>query len=165
MCSSDLDRNWVALVLVAWVAVAAWFVFDRWGAIRWLALGDTDDNMRLMQVRALLAGQGWYDLTQYRLNPPAGFNMHWSRIVDLPIAGLILFFRLFTGNAWAERLACGVAPLLPLSVAMLGLAATTRRLVAPLAWPVAVVFLLLAPTTTLMFMPLRIDHQIGRAHV
>lgn len=156
---AELDRQWIRFVLVAWAAVAAYYVWQRWGAIRWLALGDTDDNMRLMQVRAWLNGQGWYDLRQYRLNPPQGFDIHWSRIVDLPIAGLILFFRLFTSNAWAERLACGIAPLLPLAVAMLGIAATARRLIAPLAWPVALAFILIAPTTMLMFMPERIDHH------
>ena len=156
---TELDSHWVRLVLIAWGAVALWFLVDRWGAIRWLALGDTDDNMRLMQVRAWLNGQGWYDLRQYRLDPPRGFDIHWSRIVDLPLAGLILFFRLFTSDAWAERLACGVAPLLPLSLAMLGLAATARRLVAPLAWPLALVFLVGAAATMLMFMPERIDHH------
>jgi hypothetical protein len=155
----DLRRNWVALTLVAWVVIAAWFVWDRWAAVRWLALGDTDDNMRLMQVRAWLGGQGWYDLRQYRLNPPAGFDIHWSRIVDLPIAGLILLFRPFTTELWAERLACGIAPLIPLSLAMLGLGATVRRLVHPLAWPVAVVILLGTSATMLMFMPERIDHH------
>ncbi len=38
---------------------------------------DNDDVMRLVQIRDLMAGQGWFDLTQYRLglNPaptPAG---------------------------------------------------------------------------------------------
>ena len=155
----DLARHWMALTLVAWAVIAAWFVWDRWGSIRWLALGDTDDNMRLMQVRALLDGQGWYDLRQYRLNPPAGFDIHWSRIVDLPIAGLILLFRPFTTELWAEKLACGIAPLLPLSLAMLGLGATVRRLVHPLAWPVAIALLLGTSATMLMFMPMRIDHH------
>ena len=41
-------------------------------------------------IRALLDGQGWFDLRNYRLNPPGGFDIHWSRLVDLPIAGLIL---------------------------------------------------------------------------
>ena len=156
---ADLARHWIALTLVAWFAVCAWFVWDRWGNIRWLALGDTDDNMRLMQVRALLNGQGWYDLRQYRLNPPAGFDIHWSRIVDLPIAGLILLLRPFAGEVWAERLACGIAPLLPLSLAMLGLGATVRRLVSPLAWPAAIALLLGTSATMLMFMPERIDHH------
>ena len=155
----DLDSDWIGWTLLAWLVLVVWFVHDRWAPIRWLSLGDTDDNMRLAQVRALLAGQDWYDLRQYRLNPPAGFDIHWSRLVDLPLAGLILFFRLFTSNLWAEKLACGIAPLLPLSLAMLGLAATVRRLVAPLAWPLAIAGLLCAGATMLMFMPERIDHH------
>lgn len=155
----QLDRRWLELTLIAWGLILVWFLWQRWGAIHWLALGDTDDNMRLMQVRALLNGQGWYDLRQYRLNPPGGFDIHWSRIVDLPIAGLILLLRPFTGVALAERLASGIAPLLPLSIVMLGLAATVRRLVSPVAWPLAIVFLLGCTATMLMFMPNRIDHH------
>ena len=154
-----LERDWVSLSLLAWFGVAVYFVAQRWTGIHFLQLGDTDDNMRLMQVRAWLAGQGWYDLTNYRLNPPVGFNIHWSRIVDLPIAGLILFFRLFTSNYWAERLACGIAPLIPLSITMLGVGATVRRLIHPLAWPLAIVFLLGTAATMLMFLPERIDHH------
>ena len=154
-----LDRRWVTLTLLVWAVYAAWQLYSDWGLIRWLSLGDTDDNMRLMQVRALLDGQGWYDLRQYRLNPPQGFDIHWSRLVDLPIAGLILFFRLFTSAGWAERLACGVAPLLPLAVAMLGVGATVRRLVHPLAWPLALLVFLTATVPMLMFAPMRIDHH------
>ncbi len=155
----ELDRYWLRLTLIAWGVLLVWYVFDRWYAIHWLSLGDTDDNMRLMQVRALLDGQGWYDLRQYRLNPPGGFDIHWSRIVDLPIAGLILILRPFTGTPVAEQLACGIAPLLPLSIAMVGLAATARRLVSPVAWPLAIIFLIGCTATMLMFMPDRIDHH------
>ena len=156
----ELDRYWLRLTLIAWLAVGVWFLFDRWNAIHWLSLGDTDDNMRLAQVRALLNGQGWYDLRQYKLNPPGGFDIHWSRIVDLPIAGLILLFKPFVGMAQAERLACGIAPILPLSIAMIGVAATVRRLIGGLAWPLALVFLVAGCTSTiLMFMPDRIDHH------
>lgn len=155
----DIDRRWVLLTLLAWAAIVVWSLHADWNRIRWMSLGDTDDNMRLAQVRAWMAGQGWYDLRQYKLNPPQGFDIHWSRLVDLPIAALILFFRLFTSNAWAERLACGIAPLLPLSVALIGLAATVRRLVAPLAWPLAVVGMVCAGVTMLMFAPERIDHH------
>ncbi|GAA0324856.1 hypothetical protein GCM10009087_38990 [Sphingomonas oligophenolica] len=156
----DLDRYWLRLTLFAWAAVSIWYLYDRWGYIQWLSLGDTDDNMRLMQVRGLLQGQGWYDLRQYHLNPPQGFDIHWSRLVDLPIAGLILLFKPFVGTAEAERLACGIAPLLPLSIAMIGIAATVRRLVSPIAWPLALVFLVASCTATLlMFYPDRIDHH------
>lgn len=156
----ELDRYWLRLTLLAWLAAGIWFLFDRWNAIQWLSLGDTDDNMRLAQVRALLHGQGWYDLRQYKLNPPGGFDIHWSRIVDLPIAALILILKPFVGVAEAERLACGIAPILPLSIAMVGIAATVRRLVSGTAWILALVFLLAGCTSTiLMFMPDRVDHH------
>ncbi len=154
-----LDRHWRRGLFLAWIAIAAWFLWDRWNAVHWLALSDTDDNMRLMQVRAWLGGQGWYDLRQYRLNPPGGLDIHWSRLVDLPIAGLILLLKPLAGPVWAERLAVGIAPLLPMGVAMAALAVTVRRLVAPLAWPLAILFLFGCSSTLLMFMPERIDHH------
>jgi hypothetical protein len=47
---------------------------------------DNDSLMRLVTVRDLLAGQGWFDPTQYRMGPEGGLAMHWSRLVDAPIA-------------------------------------------------------------------------------
>lgn len=156
---TSLGRDWLRLALLAWAVAAAWFLWSRWNSVHWLSLGDTDDNMRLMQVRGLLAGQGWYDLTNHRLNPPQGFNIHWSRLVDLPIAALILIFRPFVGTGWAERLACGIAPLLPLGVVFGALSFTVRRLVAPAAWPIALLTLFGATSLLAMFMPMRIDHH------
>lgn len=155
----DLDTDWLRLVLIAWAGVVVWYLWQNYSRIEWLSLGDTDDNMRLMQVRAWMAGQGWFDLRNYRLNPPAGFDIHWSRIVDLPIAGLILLLRPFLGPVWAERWACGIAPLLPLSIVMLSLAFTVRRLVGRFAWPVALVLLMCCDGMLAMFRPERIDHH------
>src|SRR5262245_48304044 len=70
-----------------------------------------DDAMRLVGVRDLLAGQGWFDLTQYRLGS-AGSLMHWSRLIDLPIALLLSFYQLFTNTPQAERLTMAIWPLL-----------------------------------------------------
>ncbi|KQT35417.1 hypothetical protein ASG29_03010 [Sphingomonas sp. Leaf412] len=157
--ATHLERNWLDLTLLAWFAIATWFVFDRWTAIQWFSLGDTDDNMRMMQVRGLLSGQGWFDLTNYRLNPPKGFDIHWSRLVDLPIAGLILILRPIAGEFGAEKAAAGIAPLLPMAIVLVGLAATVRRLVAPLAWPLAIALFLATNVALGMFMPDRIDHH------
>ena len=155
-----IDRHWMRYTLFAWLLVAFWYLGTEWPRIQSLALGDTDDNMRLMQVRALLDGQGWYDLRNYYLNPPGGFDIHWSRVVDLPIAGLILVLRPFVGTPEAERIACGIAPLLPLSIAFLGLGATARRLIGRHAWPLAIALLVFACTSTmLMYAPERIDHH------
>ncbi len=159
----DLERevstHWLRWTLLAWGVIVGWFLWDRWGGINALALSDTDDNMRLMQVRGLLAGQGWYDLRQYRLSPPDGLDIHWSRLVDLPIAALILIFKPFVGVPMAERLACGIAPLFPLAVTMGAMGATVRRLIAPTAWPIAIIILMGCTATMIMFMPLRIDHH------
>ncbi|MET0307586.1 MAG: AcrB/AcrD/AcrF family protein [Sphingomonas sp.] len=156
----ELEQRWLGWTLLFWACVVVWFLVQRQGNIYWLALSDTDDNMRLMQVRALLAGQGWYDLRQYRLDPAlGGFDIHWSRIVDLPIVALILILKPFLGAAAAEKWACGIAPLLPLSLAMIGITLTIRRLVSPRAWPIALIILMGCASTLSMFAPERIDHH------
>ncbi len=154
-----LDRHWKWVTLLAWVLFCAWFVFKKWAQIHDFSLNDTDDNMRMSQVRALLAGQDWFDLRQYRLNPPLGADMHWSRLVDLPLAGLILFFRMFVSGADAERLAITIAPMLPYLLLLFGTALTTRRLVHPAAYVLAFVALISARSTNGMFMPTRLDHH------
>src|SRR6476620_9748507 len=154
-----LGRNWKLVTFIVWLGFSVWFIADRWQQIRWFGLGDTDDNMRIMQVRALLHGQGWYDLRNYRMNPPFGANIHWSRLVDLPIAGLILGLRPFLGGAAAERWAVAIAPMLPYWLLLFSLALTARRLVAPLAYPLALLAIFFAGSTNGMFMPERIDHH------
>lgn len=155
----DWTRHWRAIVVAMWVAICAFLIFYRWHQINWFALGDTDDNLRLAQVRAWLDGQGWFDLRQYRLNPPLGADIHWSRIVDLPLAGLILLFRPLVGGALAEQIAVAAAPMLPLLVLLLALALTARRLVAPWAAVLAVGIFIFCHSALSMFFPLRIDHH------
>ena len=155
-----LDRHWRALIALIWLVTAAALVKYRWGMIQWFSLPDTDDNMRMSQVRALLNGQGWYDLRQYKLNPPEGFNMHWSRLVDLPIVALDMGARLFVDGATAERFAAAVAPMLPLGLTLFALALAARRLIAPNAGLIAAGFTVTCCMAALsMFMPMRIDHH------
>jgi hypothetical protein len=154
-----VERHWKRVVLAIWLLACAWFIFQKWNDIRWFGLGDTDDNMRMMQVRGLLHGQGWFDLRNYRMNPPFGANIHWSRLVDLPIAGLILGLRPFLGGPAAERWAVAIAPLIPYLLLIYALALTSRRLIHPLAYPLAFLALFFAGSTNGMFMPERIDHH------
>ncbi|WP_246687070.1 hypothetical protein [Mesorhizobium sp. M3A.F.Ca.ET.201.01.1.1] len=60
--------------------------------------GNNDNLLRLVEVRDLLNGQGWFDLHQYRMGPEGGFVMHWSRLVDVPIATLIMAAYALTGS-------------------------------------------------------------------
>ena len=154
-----LERHWKLISVAAWLAFCAWFVFVRWSNIHAFALGDTDDNMRMMQVRALLNGQDWFDLRQYRLNPPFGANMHWSRLVDLPLAALILLLRPLVGGADAERIAAAVAPMLPYLVLLFGVALTARRLIDRRAFLLPIIAMIVAGLTNSMFMPERLDHH------
>src|SRR3546814_6488850 len=83
----------------------------KWQAIGAVDLADTDDAMRMAQVRDLLAGQGWWDLAQYRVNPAGGgVLMHWSRIVDAPLAAGIWLLKPLFGQAMAERIVMALWP-------------------------------------------------------
>lgn len=90
--------------------VAAWLVFA--GLALWLTRHgvslDTDSAMRLAGVRDLLHGQAWFDTSQHRLNTPYGLPMHWSRLVDAPLALLMLAGEGFALRAWPLLLFGGV---------------------------------------------------------
>lgn len=151
--------HWKMLTVLAWLGLCAWFLTERWSAIYWLALNDTDDNLRFVQVRDWLAGQAWFDLRQHRLDPPHGADIHWSRVVDLPLGGLMLFFRAFMETGQADRLAAGLAPLLPMLPLMLALGFVARRLVGGNSWIIAIFAPLSAGMALSMFMPMRVDHH------
>jgi hypothetical protein len=153
-------RHWGLVLILAWLVYATVLICNRWGQIEAFALPDTDDNLRMAQVRAWLGGQGWFDLVQHRFDPAhGGANIHWSRFVDLPIAGIILLMKPLVGGADAERIAVAVAPLLPLLLLMFALALTMKRLVHDKGWPLPAIGLLCAYSTIGMFAPLRIDHH------
>jgi hypothetical protein len=121
-------------------------------------ISDTDDAMRLVVVRDFLAGQGWYDNVQHRLNTPFGAEIHWSRLPDLPLGGLILALRPLLG-ATGDVVAAFVLPLAWLFV-MLYL---TCRVTLMVAAREAVLPALALPAFSLTvlgeFAPGRIDHH------
>nr|WP_167074549.1 AcrB/AcrD/AcrF family protein [Sphingomonas vulcanisoli] len=140
-------------------ATAAYMLWYKWGAITWFALSDTDDNMRFVQVKSWLAGQGWYDLRNHRMDPPDGISIHWSRIVDLPIAGLLLILQPILGGPQAARWACAIAPMLAFGASLYGMMLAARRLIDRWAFFLAFAVMVCAQTSMLMWMPLRIDHH------
>jgi hypothetical protein len=119
----------------------------------------TDDAMRLAQVRDLLAGQSWYDLTQWRMNVPFGLSMHWSRLIDAPIAGLILLFRQFLAPHSAETLAICLWPMLSLLAAWLAIGRIAQHLGGLKAGVIAVLFGAAAAAVLGYFTPGVIDHH------
>ncbi len=149
-------------LLVALILVALFGLYDPRTlapVFDGLRLPDTDDMMRLVGVRDLLAGQGWFDAVQHRMLPPAGIASHWSRLIDLPIAGLVLAFTPILGRAAAEAAAAATWPalLFLLYGALAGFG--MRRL---FGWRVALLVLFVAPQTAVflnVFRFGRIDHH------
>ena len=154
-----VERHWRRTFWLLFAGTMIYMLIYKWAQIRGLALGDTDDNMRLAQVQAWLNGQGWFDLRQHKLDPPAGASIHWTRIVDLPIAALLFLSRQVTDNFTSLRFATTVAPMLAFGVTLWALILASRRLIAPLAYPLAFALLLCAQTAMFMWFPLRIDHH------
>ena len=87
----------------------------------------TDDAMRLVEVRDLIGGQGWFDLFQHRLDPP-GASMHWSRLIDAPLAALILLLKPLLGMRGAEAVTLYFWPALLFAVALALIAAIARQM-------------------------------------
>lgn len=118
-----------------------------------------DDLMRLQQVRDLLSGQGWFTVDQSRLLTPEGGNMHWSRLPDLFIAGLILIFTPFLGPDAAEKLAVGVWPLILLAAAFFFFSLALRRFGASRVGQVLGLVFFATSAAIYNFWPARIDHH------
>ena len=120
----------------------------------------TDDIMRLVEVRDLMNGQGWFDLYQYRLDPP-GVPMHWSRIIDLPLAVSISLLKALIGTQSAEAVTLFVWPLLLLAVALALVVAIARQMSDGAVTVVvsAAVLAMLAAPALIHFRPGAIDHH------
>ena len=155
----QLGMNPTVLMPVLWLAAAV--------AIAWPSINGgvfdamaTDDAMRLVQVRDLIGGQGWFDLFQHRLDPP-GASMHWSRVVDLPLAALILLLRPLLGTHGAEAVTLFLYPLLLLAAALVLVAAIARQMSGAVANAqiTAVVLAVLSAPALIHFRPGAIDHH------
>lgn len=113
----DELRLWVSqppysgVIWLAWLyVVAASFLAGGGpfaGDLIWF-----DDRVRLVQIFDWLNGQGWYDRTIMRVNAPEGFHTIWSRVVDLPAAGIIAALQGCVGQMHAGMIAAIFLPLM-----------------------------------------------------
>jgi hypothetical protein len=147
-------------IIIGIVAVLAKAISQAPSAMSRLISGDNDDIMRLMQVRAWLAGQSWFDLTQYRMLPPEGISLHWSRYIDLGLAGIIVPLSKVMPMAQAEQWALVIWPTALMMVLVLVVAHGTYRLLGGIAACGAVGCLITwVPISGLYFDVGRIDHH------
>ena len=133
---------------------AVWTLRD-WSALSVLHLPDTDDIMRLQQVRDWIDGQRFADLVQHRLG--TGLAMHWSRLADLGPATGIEGLTPLIGRHAAEWTTVIAWPLMLFAVALFLVARIARTLAAPAATATLVAGIAYPATT--IFLPGRIDHH------
>lgn len=156
---TDPARGARLRVLITWSMLAVTMIIVNFKLIAMMRFGDPDDALRLLQVRDLLAGQSWFDVHQYRVAAPEGVPMHWSRLVDVPIAGMILLLRPLLGTASAEQVTAVVVPLLTLLCAMALIGRLAARWFNDEVVGLSGLMVGLAPPVLCQFTPLRIDHH------
>lgn len=147
----DKERPTLA-ILLCWITGTLFLLALSLTPIAEHRLPDADDAMRLARVRDLLAGQGWFA-------PATGSVAAWSRLADLPLAGLILLLSPMLEAGLAERVAMIALPLLALLLVMLAIGRLAWRLFDRQTAGYACLVLLLLPGIALQFQPLRIDHH------
>jgi hypothetical protein len=155
--SSILPDLLVAAVLATLLTIA--WATHNWFRLQYLTLPDADDMMRLAQVRDWLNGQAFDDWTQYRMAPPRGAPMHWSRINDFGIAAIILAATPLVGRHAAELTAVLAYPGLLFILCIFLASRIARRLWSADAAFVAAVMAALAYPGNKLFEPGRIDHH------
>ncbi|WP_051321000.1 hypothetical protein [Rhizobium mesoamericanum] len=151
-------RLWPSVLIYSVLLIVAILALKLPGATDYVGW-DNDDSMRLVEVRDLLNGQGWFDLMQYRMGLGDGTLMHWSRVIDLPIATLIRFFSLFFPQERAEALALAVWPLSLTIPSLWAMGLAGRRLDGTLGMHVALGLATLLLVTSNRFLPGAIDHH------
>lgn len=145
-------------VFLAWALAAIVLTLAMFRDIANLHFPDPDDAMRLLEVRDWLAGQSWWDVGQHRLNHGA-FPMHWSRLVDLPLAAVLALTSPLFGGEVATRIAMVVVPLLSLLAAMLLIARITAAVADRETTRYAVLLAPLSVPLIYQLRPMRIDHH------
>jgi hypothetical protein len=151
-------RYYGAMVLL-WLLVSAMLIKLSSAHITSLSGWDPDDQLRLVQLRDFLGGQSWFDTTQYRLNPPFGGPMHWSRLIELPLALIVILLAPIIGTAHAEMVAGTVVPLCCLGGIAYMLSGIAERIGGRAAGISAFLLTLISPGLLIQLRPMRIDHH------
>ena len=145
---------------LVWAFVSALMIGANWSAITTLHMGDPDDVLRLIQVRDLLAGQSWFDVTQTRVDSPGGgVPMHWSRLVDIPLALIIVALTPIIGSAPAETVALVAVPLITMGCVMLLASRIAWRLWGDEEAIFTALVIIVSIPVLFQLSPLRIDHH------
>jgi hypothetical protein len=155
------DRPIVSFVIFAVVALPTLFGF----ATQLMGLSfdardlvDTDGYMRYLRIHELLGGGEWFDPLFTRSNYPFGETSHWTRLLDVYVAGLATLLTPFLGGDALYWAAVWNGPLIFLGV---GAAAywALRPFLPPQMRNIVMPALLALPVVFLYTGPGRVDHH------
>ncbi len=148
---------WVWWLLA--VAAATGLALLSKGTGRTFEFIDSDDALRFVHVRELLAGAPWFEVTTKALGGTDGLVSHWSRLIDGPMALLLGGLRAVLPEAYAHNAVVTIWPLLTLAAVLWAIARTTDEV----EGKHASLFTLALGATSLLtyyqFAPGRIDHH------
>ncbi len=153
----SLRPNAFLVLSIVFLAAAAYDLSD--GV---LFLGDIDDHLRAIQVRQLLSGKGWYDLTITGIAMPGPYVSPWSRLIDAPYVAITWVLSHVLGSEQALTTAFNIwPPLMMLAFAWFSAGCMAKLVpgrgnIAPLHALVAALAMIYA---SLEFVPGRIDHH------
>lgn len=157
--AAGFGRAVLGRVVLVWLVLVMLLISTNLSSIRAFELGDPDDTLRLVQVRDLLAGQNWFDLHQYRAAAPEGVLMHWSRLVDIPIAGIMLLLRPLLGIGGAELATLIAVPMLTLLALLLLIGRLASRFFDAEVVGIACLISSVSSPVLFQFTAMRIDHH------
>ncbi|WP_233115419.1 hypothetical protein [Aggregatibacter actinomycetemcomitans] len=151
-------KKLVYIACIIWILCATFLIIRNWSDVANFALSDTDDLMRYHQYSEWLKNGNWYLLPDPQFNPQDGVIMHWSRVVDIPLAGVALLASIFTDWNTAFTISNVITPLLYLLIFLLIISLISYRLFGLETAKIAMLFPLLAPISY-RFLPGALDHH------
>lgn len=145
--------------MLIWLAVCAVLVFVSFDQIASGIGWGPDDQLRQVQLRDWMAGQSWFDTTQYRIALPDSQPMHWPRLIELPLVLAILVLSPVIGSASAEIAALVIVPLIALGIAMWLVAKIAEQLFDRQIALLSAALTATAVAVVAQLRPMRIDHH------
>ena len=156
---SVVQRRWLLLCMALTLAAISLGSVGLDPLIPGLPFKDSDDVLRMLQVLAWRDGGDWHDLTQYRIDPPAGLAMHWSRLPDLPLIGVLLLTEPWLGRDGAILVTAILVPVLTTLIYFLAFVWAARPLTGRESSHLAGLIALCTSAPLLHFNAGRIDHH------
>lgn len=133
---------------------------SAWPKINMWHLPDSDDVAKVLEVRAWLSGQGFYDMFNHRSNPPFGGEMHWSRLAEMPLALMEIILKPIFGQELGEKYAIFITPLILGAIFIVIATAIVQNLSKkPISFLVTPIIIITCSNILFSFWPGRVDHH------